>query len=252
MAGPWVPNLTGSKRKAEATTSAQKKPKATNPAHNWKCALCQVSCTSKDLLNEHKLGKKHRAKLEELQIREESPNSAPKEEDSDTKLQVEGSQKNPKKKRRKQKAKAISEEKKSANGGDGEALKVDGEKQGISSKKKDGQKLGREKFAVWCEKCNVGCTSQSVMNHHIRGKKHLARLEAEMKKEREKREREKRAALAKEAAAVGEAKVKNDVEEEREKRAEERKEGGNEEVGEKPKVEIEVEAKHVVDEKIQG
>ncbi|KAG8095048.1 hypothetical protein GUJ93_ZPchr0012g19900 [Zizania palustris] len=53
----------GVKRKADAIPATTGSGKVKKPAHDWSCALCQVSATSEAGLNDHLHGKRHKAKL---------------------------------------------------------------------------------------------------------------------------------------------------------------------------------------------
>eukprot|EP00262_Sarcandra_glabra_P013399 TRINITY_DN370_c0_g3_i1.p1 TRINITY_DN370_c0_g3~~TRINITY_DN370_c0_g3_i1.p1 ORF type:complete len:424 (+),score=63.07 TRINITY_DN370_c0_g3_i1:111-1274(+) len=139
------PNLVGLKRKAsDATTAVNENPWLVGPkkvAKEWNCALCQVSTTSEEGLNDHLQGKKHKSK-EQLRANKTIAKTKVKQ----TKKQDE----------KKQLVGAIA-------------------KQVAAKHKTEGVK--KRKFAFWCIHCKVGCHSGTVMAAHCRGKKHKAQVQ---------------------------------------------------------------------------
>ncbi|KAF8393014.1 hypothetical protein HHK36_021255 [Tetracentron sinense] len=75
---PMYPNLVGTKRKAvtPAAAGANEIPVGSSkkePQKEWSCALCRVSSTTEEGLNEHLEGKKHQAKEAELRANRRLP-----------------------------------------------------------------------------------------------------------------------------------------------------------------------------------
>ncbi|XP_031481742.1 uncharacterized protein LOC116251548 isoform X2 [Nymphaea colorata] len=136
----------------------------------WTCNLCHISCTSRDSLAHHHHGKKHKAKLEESRLQ--------KEEGPSDKI-------DPKKPRP-----SATEAAGVTDGGlvigAAENLnlkKTPGSKKQLKGKsvepKPKNQKVKKKGsgFMFRCEHCGVGCNSEAVLDSHLKGKKHAAKLE---------------------------------------------------------------------------
>lgn len=191
------PNHTGAKRKAETLLAVGADdlpllvPKK-NPKKEWSCALCQVSVTSEQTLNEHLRGKKHKAKeagLRALKVENSNGESSPKRTqvseytdstgNAETKLktkieeiwlQIDKTGKGSKQKEgedSKNKNDELPSEKQARN-----------EKKGKAAAERAGGKTpkSRKKFKYWCDLCFVGAYSEVVMEDHKMGKKHAALL----------------------------------------------------------------------------
>lgn len=144
-----------SNQKKQQKKTQQKKMKVVQSAY---CEVCKVDCNSKDVLDQHKLGKKHKKNLEKLQAA-----AAGCSVSAGSSNPVIGPQENPSK---------------SENGN------------GLKSKKKAAEPLedldtkrrrilegGAAADAVRvCSFCNVVCNSDTVFNSHLAGQKHAAML----------------------------------------------------------------------------
>ncbi|KAJ6797018.1 Uncharacterized protein M6B38_221335 [Iris pallida] len=149
--------LSGVKRKQVTATSVVSSSKFPRPAQKeWSCALCQVSATSEEGLNEHLQGKKHQAKAAQL---------APKKnfavttvaKDTVAKDGGDGSGSSA------SKPKVAAKKKPSAKGTKKVSIKVDGKIHEVVEK-------GR---FLWCWMCRVKCNCQATMIGHLSGKRHL-------------------------------------------------------------------------------
>ncbi|CAL9194380.1 unnamed protein product [Musa hybrid cultivar] len=113
------------------------------------CEICNISCNSEDVLNKHKMGKKHKKNLEKLQETfTEKPTN-----DQVVDLQME----NP----------VVFEETENKTG---PALEQD-----LETKRRKVLEQGAAADAIrGCYLCNVVCNSQKVLDIHIAGQKHKA------------------------------------------------------------------------------
>ncbi|KAF7838133.1 UBP1-associated proteins 1C-like isoform X2 [Senna tora] len=114
------------------------------PKEEWSCALCQVSVTCERGFNDHLKGKKHKAKESALRMQ---------------KIGLDA------------KAEVITEEslvQKSPNKNDSKELIMS------AGKTKAGKR--KRKFKFWCEACQVGAFTPTVMESHQKGKKHIKRI----------------------------------------------------------------------------
>uniref|UniRef100_A0A5B7CBP8 C2H2-type domain-containing protein n=1 Tax=Davidia involucrata TaxID=16924 RepID=A0A5B7CBP8_DAVIN len=196
-------NLSGAKRKGVTppAVGASELPLVVlkkKPKEEWSCALCQVSATSEQGLNEHLQGKKHKAREAGLRAQRTGKNYAiglfPKKT-KPTKL-AEITDKTGPEQGEKLEGEALqvsktvetSLQKKSNT----EDMKKNNElpfqinQEADDSKKKKWeagekmQKTGEHKkkrFKFWCEMCQIGAYSEKVMNTHKKGKKHVGRLQ---------------------------------------------------------------------------
>lgn len=200
------PNVCGAKRKAETSPAGAMELPITslkkNKIEEWSCALCQVSATCERGLKEHLQGKKHKAKEKALRTQkmQQKNSSAPLPKKmksgklnrlaearvtSGTELEVK-----------------VEEESIHINKSkDGSDLKTKDE-QDLNNKKSDlpkkenwnavNKKKNRlstagkvekrpearmKKFKFWCEMCQVGAFSEVVMGTHMKGKKHMSRIQ---------------------------------------------------------------------------
>jgi len=176
-------NSSGAKRKADtppvAPPSVGSKKKRKD---EWSCALCQVSATSEQGLNEHLRGKKHKSKEAGLGAQKAGKNYTiglfPKKIDKPIKL-VEPTT-------NKELEPPNSED---LNPNNDSALVVFRGNSGLKNKKGDSsekmqendggfkEKKNKKSFKFWCEMCQVGAFSEKVMNKHKKGKKHLGHLQ---------------------------------------------------------------------------
>lgn len=136
----------------------QKKTKVVQSAY---CEVCKVDCNSNEVLDQHKLGKKHRKNMEKLQAAAAGPSASsvscnliigPKEDPD--KGKVGNGQKGQKGKR---KAAAPAED--------------------LETKRRKIVEGGAAAEAIRvCAICNVVCNSENVYNYHLTGRKHAAML----------------------------------------------------------------------------
>ncbi|KAL7237514.1 hypothetical protein ACSBR2_003753 [Camellia fascicularis] len=160
----------------------------------WSCALCHVSATSEQGLNEHLQGRKHKAREAGLRALRTGKNYAiglfPKKssksaiqiiETIDNKISelLPVNKAGEKLLQKKSKAEDVKQSNKLA-------LQVINKDANASSNHKSGkfsgqkmQKSGdhKKKFKFWCEMCKIGAHSEKVMNDHRKGKKHVVRLQ---------------------------------------------------------------------------
>nr|DAD27470.1 TPA_asm: hypothetical protein HUJ06_028938 [Nelumbo nucifera] len=183
LAKPVNTSLAGTKRKETAVatgtgelsiTGAKKKPQ------EWSCALCQISATSEQVLEDHLRGKKHKAKEEQMKASKMtvkntgSSTPLPKKTDKPTKLSAlseepkQGKQQEGKQQHAKQNVVTLVQKKQKK-----ESKKKTAE--APLSKKQKREDL-KNKFKLWCDMCHVGANSERVMAAHKSGKKHMARL----------------------------------------------------------------------------
>lgn len=183
-------NSSGAKRKAVTppvappSVGSKKKRK-----EEWSCALCQVTATSEQGLNEHLRGKKHKSKEAGLGAQKAGKNYTiglfPKKIDKPIKL-VEPST-------NKELKEPNSEDVKPNND---MALVAFRSNSGLKNQKGDSsekmqenggdfkEKKNKKSFKFWCEMCQVGAFSEKVMNKHKKGKKHLGHLQRLEKKDK--------------------------------------------------------------------
>ncbi|XP_065631914.1 uncharacterized protein LOC112025121 isoform X3 [Quercus suber] len=202
-----APNISGAKRKAETASAGgtselppfglKKRPK-----EEWSCAICQVSALSERALNEHLQGRKHKAKEAGLRAQRtgRSTSSTPSTKKTtmpsklidSTDFGTSGQEANLKGKSLKQNE---------TGGGSGQKMEMTGS---LKSKHQrvtlpenqtaeDSEKTSSTKaeqgsaktegfernkmFKFWCEMCQKGAYSRVVIEAHIKGKKHRARLQ---------------------------------------------------------------------------
>lgn len=129
-------------------TWKRRDPKTKVVQSAW-CEVCKVCCDTKDVLDMHKLGKKHQKNLEKLQeasMPAPGPASAPIVPPGQEKLVI-GPPENPAK---------------------------------VRVKKATGMLKNSQKKVVKfvrCEVCNVTCDTKEILDVHISGKKHKKNLE---------------------------------------------------------------------------
>ncbi|EEF33001.1 hypothetical protein RCOM_0623850 [Ricinus communis] len=197
------PNLFGVKRKAATPpvggthelpcTVLKKKPK-----EEWSCALCRVSATSEQGLNNHLRGKKHKAKEARLRANKmaKTPCSRPLPKKSlrqtkltvstaDLELEPEAEAESVQVDKNDDDTDKKMGNKVAENNNDKLQVQKNGS---VKSKKKNVVKKVlkeertaefrmKKKFKFWCEMCRIGAYSAVVMEAHEKGKKHLAQLQ---------------------------------------------------------------------------
>ncbi|KAG2711015.1 hypothetical protein I3760_04G057800 [Carya illinoinensis] len=120
------------------------------------CELCNIDCDTKDVLDKHKLGKKHKKNLEKL-----NEVTAPAQSAEGSKNLVIGPQEKP------NMDKAV--------GGKKSRKKAAAHEEDLESKRRKVLEGGAAAEAVrTCAICNVVCNSETVFNYHLAGQKHAA------------------------------------------------------------------------------
>lgn len=144
-----------SNQKKQQKKTQQKKMKVVQSAY---CEVCKVDCNSKDVLDQHKLGKKHKKNLEKLQAA-----AAGCSVSAGSSNPVIGPQENPSK---------------SENGNGQKSKKKAAEPlEDLDTKRRRILEGGAAADAVRvCSFCNVVCNSDTVFNSHLAGQKHAAML----------------------------------------------------------------------------
>ncbi|KAJ6849730.1 uncharacterized protein M6B38_266560 [Iris pallida] len=146
-----APTLAGAKRKPVAAISGTSGSKFPRPAQKvWSCALCQVSATSEEGLNEHLQGRKHVAKVAQLSSKKNFTVTA-LAKDSGT---GSGSAWKPNVAAKKNPAAKVTR------------------KVSIKVNEKVHEVVEKGRF-LWCWMCRVKCNDQSAMIAHLSGKRHL-------------------------------------------------------------------------------
>ncbi|XP_008810794.2 uncharacterized protein LOC103722126 [Phoenix dactylifera] len=182
---PSEQKLSGTKRKAVANAGAGKLPK---PQKDWSCALCQVTATSEERLNDHLEGKKHKANLLKLEV-------------SKTGLKNNGAT------AFKPKTAVATKEDASTDGPKTLKMQVDGKMHEV---------LQNKKFLL-CKCCKVRCNSTLAMASHLSGKRHNSWMGVSKNNHKEKdltTEAAKKDDVEKEGKDAVEGAVENDVEKE--------------------------------------
>ncbi|XP_015892308.1 uncharacterized protein LOC107426596 [Ziziphus jujuba] len=194
-------NLSGAKRKAMAPAVVPfslKKPK-----EEWSCALCQFSAISQRKLNEHLEGAKHKALEEELRARRKrkNPKNSPLlkkmtwkryklTESNDAGNSILGAYVEQKSLKHYEtwngsakKSRCIKDMKFKR-----EELLMQKFKHAENTNKMNGAEIvqkvektaelkNKNDFKFWCELCQVGAYSETVMKDHKKGKKHMESLQ---------------------------------------------------------------------------
>ncbi|XP_010259231.1 PREDICTED: zinc finger RNA-binding protein 2-like [Nelumbo nucifera] len=146
----------------------RKRPKKTKIVQSAWCEVCKIDCNSKEVLDQHKLGKKHKKNLEKLEAAKKEANApipavAPVANDP-----LIGPKENP----AVEKGKTISVRPTKKKATSSSASGVD-----LETKRQKVMEGGAAPDAVKvCTICNVVCNSQIVFNYHLAGQKHIAML----------------------------------------------------------------------------
>uniref|UniRef100_A0A6N2N0J5 U1-type domain-containing protein n=1 Tax=Salix viminalis TaxID=40686 RepID=A0A6N2N0J5_SALVM len=145
-----------SNQKQQQKKTQQKKMKVVQSAY---CEVCRVDCNSKDVLDQHKLGKKHKKNLEKLQAATAAGCSV----SAGSSNPVIGPLENPGK---------------SENGNGQKSKKKAAEPlEDLNTKRRRILEGGAAAEAVRvCSFCNVVCNSETVFNSHLAGQKHAAMM----------------------------------------------------------------------------
>ena len=202
-----TPNISGAKRKAETTSAGDTSELPSfglkkRPKEEWSCAICQVSALSERALNEHLQGRKHKAKEAGLRAqrtgRSTSSTPSTKKTTMHSKV-IESPDFGTSRQEAKVEGKSLKQNE--TGGGSGQKMEMTGSlksknqrvtlpenqtaedsEKTISTKAEQGsaktEGFERNKmFKFWCEMCQKGAYSRVVMETHIKGKKHRARLQ---------------------------------------------------------------------------
>ncbi|KAL5987328.1 hypothetical protein ACLOJK_038493 [Asimina triloba] len=142
--------------------SATKKPKKIKVVQSAWCEICNIECNSKDVLDKHKMGKKHKKNLEKI---EEA-----KKEAATAKA---AANRNP------AAAKATPGE--AGNAASGQATRRKGgpgaEVEDLETKRRKLMESGAAADSLRvCAICNVAVNSETVFNYHLAGQKHAAQV----------------------------------------------------------------------------
>ncbi|XP_050230471.1 uncharacterized protein LOC126679474 [Mercurialis annua] len=148
-----LPNFTF-QTQGNGTLKKLKKTKVVQSAH---CEVCKVDCNSNEVLDQHKLGKKHKNNLEKLRVAAILSSASVEIQNP-----LIGPQPNPEKsktgsgQKNKKKAAALED---------------------LETKRRKIVEGGAAQEAVRvCAVCNVVCNSESVYNYHLAGRKHALML----------------------------------------------------------------------------
>ncbi|KAK4271937.1 hypothetical protein QN277_020555 [Acacia crassicarpa] len=145
---------------------ARKKPKKLKikVVQSAYCEVCKIDCTSKDVLDQHKLGKKHKKNLEKLKEALRPPPQVPVLPNTSSNPVI-GPQPQPEGDNSK------------SGGGSKKKRKATQTPADLENKKKKVLEGGAAAAAVKiCTICNVVCNSETVFNYHLAGQKHAAML----------------------------------------------------------------------------
>ncbi|XP_059635714.1 uncharacterized protein LOC132277889 isoform X2 [Cornus florida] len=185
-------SYSGSKRKTETPPAAGERPTVgpkKKPKEEWSCALCQVSATNEQGLNEHLQGKKHKAREANLIAQRTGKNFTiglfPKRTSKPTKLTGDpntgksmGKESLQFNKTREallqKKPNTIKSEIPLQHHDVDDLKKKNGEAVQKMQKNRD---FKMKRFKFWCEMCQIGAYSEKVMETHRKGKKHVGRLQ---------------------------------------------------------------------------
>ncbi|CAI9752734.1 unnamed protein product [Fraxinus pennsylvanica] len=128
-------------------------PKKTKVVQSAWCEVCKIECNSKDVFDQHKLGKKHKKNMEKL-------NGI-----TSTFVAASASLIGPQEKQDKEKA----------TGGQKAQKRAAQQTEDLETKRRKVLEGGAAVDAVRaCVFCNVVCNSETVFNHHLAGQKHAS------------------------------------------------------------------------------
>lgn len=160
----WWPNTTAQPHANGAWKKHPKKVKVPKIVQSAYCEVCKIECTSKDVLDQHKLGKKHKKNLDKLREALGPPPQVPPPSSTSNTVVI-GPQPQPEKSKSSRGSKSKSKRK---------AKETPEEFEKKKKKVFDG---GASSASVKiCEICNVICNSETVFNYHLAGQKHAAMM----------------------------------------------------------------------------
>ncbi|XWS17794.1 hypothetical protein CRYUN_Cryun33cG0098300 [Craigia yunnanensis] len=213
LAKPDPNRIIGAKRKTPPPAGAGELPLPLinlkkKPNEEWSCAICQVSVTSEKGLTEHIQGRKHKVNEARLKAQRMEKNSntntttlrkKPRQHGKVAEITVTtglGSETETEEKLPQLSKNVVGSDQKLD---DREKLKNKKDEQLIKREKVKGfrkkldsllkkqgptavdkvertPELGKKKYGFWCQICLVGAHSEVVMETHIKGRRHIARL----------------------------------------------------------------------------
>lgn len=149
---------------AQAKNTWKRAPNKTKIVQSVYCEVCKIDCNTKEVLDQHKLGKKHKKNLEKLKAALAPPPPVPPPvtlAKPDSNLLI-GPQENP--------SKGISTSSKRSKKKKGAESAED-----LETKRRKVLEGGAPVEAVrTCSVCNVVCNSETVFRYHLAGAKHIA------------------------------------------------------------------------------
>ncbi|XP_054800678.1 uncharacterized protein LOC129304874 [Prosopis cineraria] len=165
----WWANTTTQPHGNGAWKKRPKKPK-TKVVQSAYCEVCKIDCTSKDVLDQHKLGKKHKKNLEKLKEALRPPQvPVSPAASSNPVIGPQPAASNPV-----IVPQAVGVKSKSGGKGKRKAIETP---EDLEKKKKKVLEGGAAAEAVKiCTICNVVCNSETVFNYHLAGQKHAAMM----------------------------------------------------------------------------
>lgn len=160
-----------------AESSAQ--PNAQQPTIRiaW-CELCRVDCTSKEILEQHNSGKRHKKNLHKLQnMKGASQPAAEAQKDENPTTDIGSGHEADKQDNKVETEENNSQEKKPWTK---RKMRGGGRGGGRSAKRQRQGAMGPPKpkivIPLMCDLCNVKCDTQEVFDRHVAGKKHVSKL----------------------------------------------------------------------------
>ena len=156
-------------------------PNPQQPTRIAWCELCRVDCTSKEILEQHKNGKRHKKNLHKLQPtsetqKDENPvNKIASEQEADKQTKVATTDDNNKVETEEndgqEKKPWMNTKRKMRGGGRGGAGG-----RGAKRQRQTGPLKPKVVIPLMCDLCNVKCDTQEVFDRHVAGKKHISKL----------------------------------------------------------------------------
>ncbi|KAI3801710.1 hypothetical protein L1987_29823 [Smallanthus sonchifolius] len=158
-------NVSGTKRKLAPPVSEGSSKRGSDRLkrkvkEEWSCAICQVSTTSERGLTEHVKGKKHRAKEAALVAQKTGANFGLGVATMKPVINLSSSLEN-----KSETVKEVVDQTLETN-----------KTSSISDPNEMNGENKKDRFKFWCEMCEVRAYSETVMNAHKEGKKHLTSL----------------------------------------------------------------------------
>lgn len=164
--------------KEEAAQVEKPAPNRRPPQAAW-CDLCKVDCTSLEILEQHKNGKKHKKNLQkagELKKGNETVSETQNEENND---KATGENLVPSEESNKLEPEQASENPRTENQFDnyrGTKRKMRGGGRGGKRVRTFEPSRPKVVIPLMCDLCNVKCDTREVFERHLAGKKHMSKL----------------------------------------------------------------------------